>query len=117
MIEKNLAPMMGSIYQCAVRLFGILTLPRREVLASFSASGDGALYDAYSNLRDAERRRLVELLRQVFSRLKYTPALRWPMVVAGVAAATERNGEQDRNYIAQCIYNVWKHPLSELTDF
>ncbi|OAA60197.1 C6 zinc finger domain protein [Akanthomyces lecanii RCEF 1005] len=117
LIKKDLAPVFGDIFQCAVRLFGILTLPRREVLASFPTSGDCTAHEAYSNLRDAERRRLIQLLRQVFPRLKYTPALRWPLVVAGVAAATERSSEQDRDYIAQSIYNVWKHPLSELTDF
>ncbi|KAJ3498628.1 hypothetical protein NLG97_g973 [Lecanicillium saksenae] len=113
-VTTELSYPIAKIFQCAVQLFGILTLPRHAVLLFFSAALEDKDPDAYTELRNSHRRRLIGLSRQILPALRYTPAIYWPMVVAGVAAATEEAGEQDQKYIAKLLYEAWKNHLTPL---
>lgn len=111
---QKLSYPIAAVFQCGVRLFAILTLPRPAVLAFFSAAPAGGNPDAYNELRNKHRRHLVALARQIDLTLRHTSAIYWPLIVAGVAAATEEAGEQDRECVAKLLYKMWKQPLSPL---
>ncbi len=108
---KALARYYGESYQLAVKLYGILTLPRPAVLAVYpnAAEADGP--------RTSLRQRVLKLLKEVYPQVQDTASLQWPFVVTGVAAAIGDGAAEDQDFIAQTLYDVWRRPLADSTPY
>lgn len=107
--NEEMVHMTYQIFQIAVRLFGILTLPRLAVAAAYSGASSLAGYNA---LCISQQHQLVKLLRQAFYKVQFFPALKWPLVVAGVGSAMSNESRQEQEFIGQCIFKIWQHPLT-----
>ncbi|KAJ3494893.1 hypothetical protein NLG97_g3777 [Lecanicillium saksenae] len=101
------------IFQLAVQLYGILTLPRPAVIAWARSMAYPKLpeHNTYDSVRMTQGTELVVLLRQAFPLLDFKPGIRWPIVVAGVAVAG--GSFDDQKFVDQSLFEIWKHPLSE----
>ncbi|TQV93714.1 C6 zinc finger domain-containing protein [Cordyceps javanica] len=111
--EMAIAPAVGEIFYLAVRLYAILTLPGEAVLV---AHPDGQ--ESTEELRFLYRRKLSDRLRETIPQVVYYPGLRWPIIVAGVAAgADDGDALWDRQFVEEQMYRMWKHPLTNTTVF
>lgn len=108
-VEEPLAELLAELYQIAVRLFGILSLPRSAVSAAYA---DARSTDGYNNLCARERSELIRLLRVAAEKVKWLSSIQWALIVAGVAAARETEDEKAQDFVGQCIYDIWRHPTS-----
>lgn len=110
-LEHSLA--LSRIFQIAIRLFALLTLPR---LATSSWAGAAtqqaraADLDPWNARRIAHRSDLLARMRKLFPELHYPPNLRWPMVVAGVALACD-GATEDREFVSQSLRAIWEQPV------
>ncbi|KAJ3498629.1 hypothetical protein NLG97_g962 [Lecanicillium saksenae] len=104
--NEDLTPEMTQIIQACVRLYGILTLPPRTVLAAYPQAG------TYRKLKVQERRRLVELLENTLPVSKRIIAFDWLLVVAGVAAGKDDEDEDEEALGHQAFVGKWFHQLT-----
>ncbi|TQW01274.1 hypothetical protein V2A60_002282 [Cordyceps javanica] len=103
---------LSRIFHIAVRLFALLTLPRRGTASWARAAtqhAHAAGMDPYHGLRIAQRTELLVRMRVLFPRLAYPPNLRWPMVVAGVALAD--GAAEDRDFVSRSLLAIWEQPI------
>ncbi|KAJ6786677.1 hypothetical protein PWT90_08546 [Aphanocladium album] len=114
--------MLAPIYATAVRLYAILTLPRIAIATWASCSAQvRAIYpklsvrgpDTYENIRNAHAEELMRLLQQVALEYDLRTALAWPVVVAGVAAASST--AEDQIFVAKMMLSIWEHPATLCT--
>lgn len=102
--NEDMTPEVAKIYQVATRLYGIMTLPPKAVLAAYPQAG------SYATLRVTERRRLVALLDENLPNIKRIIAFDWPLVVAGAASGTD--GEDVEALMHQAVVGEWFHKLT-----
>ncbi|KAJ6788403.1 hypothetical protein PWT90_11180 [Aphanocladium album] len=106
----------GEIFQLAIKLYGMLALPRSAVLAAYP--DDGEEEEEEERSRTLTRRKLVQLLGLMYPTIKHIGSLQWPFVVAGVAAAgTGVDAVEDQKFIDKCMYAIWRQPLSDCSTF
>ncbi|KAJ6786119.1 hypothetical protein PWT90_02475 [Aphanocladium album] len=110
-------PAVGRVFALAIRLYCILTLPSlADALAGSSAASGHSRYPdlcAYDGLRIQYREQLIVQLRDIWDRIEYQGGIAWPLVVAGVAATD--SVEQDRDFIDQCMWEIWNKPSAGAT--
>ncbi|TQV96433.1 hypothetical protein IF1G_05016 [Cordyceps javanica] len=105
-----ISPSNALIFQLAARLYGIMALPRRavwEVLRETAGVG------TWSEMLASRRRELMKILKRVYPTIKYYPSLKWPLIVAGVAATGGDDAVDDQTFIDQSLYRIWQNPLSD----
>ncbi|KAJ3497064.1 hypothetical protein NLG97_g2185 [Lecanicillium saksenae] len=93
--------------QVAIRLYGIMTLPRAAV-ASWAASRSYPMVSAlgrYESLRTFQTAELMRLLQDAWSKATFKGGLAWSLTVAGVAAAD--GAVVDQEFVAQCLLDIW----------
>ncbi|KAJ6782123.1 hypothetical protein PWT90_06664 [Aphanocladium album] len=117
---KEIRHLIPPIFKAAVRLYGILTLPRAAVLAAFPRCG------SYRKLRASHRHALTEKLKTGMVKaaaIDQSGVFGWPMLVAGVAAGVPHNkrDSDDPDYehavstkemVEQFFSISWLDPLS-----
>ncbi|KAJ3486719.1 hypothetical protein NLG97_g6559 [Lecanicillium saksenae] len=104
---KEILPTLGRLFQDAVHLHALMTLPRQAVLDAHPQAS------SYESLCLHQRLGLMEHLRRLFPKVQYSPALLWPVVVAGVAAgAADADAAQDQTYVDSCLHAIWWQPAS-----
>lgn len=103
---------IARVFRVAVRLFALLTLPR-DATSSWADSATQHVRIAgpssYDGLRLAQYKELMQRLRKLFPKLHYQPNLRWPMIVAGVAAVNE--SAEDKEFISSSLLTIWQQPI------
>lgn len=104
--NEDLTPEMAQIIQTCARLYGILTLPRRNVLATYPQAG------TYRTLRAKERRRVVGLLETTLPIAKRIIAFDWLLIVAGVAAGKDSEDGDEEALKHQAFVGEWFHRLT-----
>lgn len=94
LLKKEMASIIAQLFQVAVRVYAILSLPRAAVLAAHPYNA------SYQGLRASQRHALGELLRKAQRESKDHYALGWAMMVAGVAAgaAVDEASSDDPGY-------------------
>lgn len=113
--EKHRARTLALIYGLAIRLYGILTLPRWAVAAWGMSSpkikkeyppvpGCGA----YESLRRRHRDNLLKMLLKQWSQVATRKHLAWPFAVVGVAVAN--TDVETQRYVERCLFAIWKLP-------
>ncbi|XWW92754.1 hypothetical protein V2A60_000680 [Cordyceps javanica] len=110
---------LGRIFQVAVRLYGILSLPPSATVSWALACGYPRLPDLsmYESVRVSHRRELLGLLYPFRGTFKKVLALSWPVTVAGVSLAGPGAGPggsyaQDRRFIAETLLDMWTSRLA-----
>ncbi|KAJ3478946.1 hypothetical protein NLG97_g8447 [Lecanicillium saksenae] len=103
----------SEVFHAAVKLYGILTLPRSAVLEAIKATGP----DAYETLRMSQRKNLVQLLKKAWPEIDFFPSLQWALIVAGVAATTDDAAAEDQDYVEQSLTKILHHALSDASTF
>ncbi|OAQ96738.1 hypothetical protein LLEC1_07600 [Akanthomyces lecanii] len=95
---------LARIYQVAVLLYGILTLPSATsaawAVATTTPQPGPLKLRPYDGLRVSKRQELLKLLRQT--------ALCWPLVVAGVALAD--GDAADKKFVDDSLLTIWMTP-------
>ncbi|KAJ3494599.1 hypothetical protein NLG97_g3972 [Lecanicillium saksenae] len=112
--DKGITLSLGEVYVVAVRLYGYLTLPHTR-LTNRTANQHhtrvmGGLDSGHGRC-EAETRRLMKLLRHLWSNITYKPALMWPLLVAGVGLST--GTAEDRQFVDNCVVSIWQSPIIE----
>ncbi|OAQ96194.1 hypothetical protein LLEC1_03076 [Akanthomyces lecanii] len=111
----DLAATMSRIFQVAVRLYGILSLPHSAIVYWAVATRYPRLPGAsiYDSVRIAHRRELLDLLYPFRGRFRSLLSLAWPVTVAGVSLGGDGSAE-DCRFIAEALLGMWKSPLSRV---
>ena len=107
-LEHSLA--LSRIFQIAVRLFALLTLPRRATSSWAAQHASVPDLDPWNSLRATQCTELLARMRTLFPQLHYPPNLRWPMVVAGAALAGD-GATDDREFVSQSLRAIWEQPV------
>lgn len=108
----DVTPALVKLFVVAIRLYGILTLPRSAILPW--ATSEAALYptipglDIHPSVRAWHRKELLAQLRVMWETVTYKCGLAWPLIVVGVAAA--EGSAEDRAFIDECLFSIWKQP-------
>lgn len=109
------AAAVSRIFAVAVRLYGILTLPRAatvswiqslELASPVPAASDQDIYDT---TRAWQREELLALVRQSRHLLMHTTSLCWPLIVAGVAVA-DGGAAEDKDFVETSLLSIWALP-------
>ncbi|KAJ6779758.1 hypothetical protein PWT90_06290 [Aphanocladium album] len=110
--QAQVLPTLGRIFALAVRLYGVLTLPQSAVVSWVLSSGKQhetmCDLEIYDSLRVWQREELLALTRQSWDYLKTTTALRWPLIVAGVALAD--GSPEDQDFVDKSLMSIWNLP-------
>lgn len=111
---ETVAFSFAQIFQVAVQLYGILSLPPRPIAAWAEASSYPRLpgMSTYDSVCVSHRRKLLELLYPYRGRFRSVLALSWPLVVAGASLAGDGSVE-DRNFIEESLLRIWQNPVSK----
>ena len=109
--EKNVTAALGRIFQLAVRLYGILSLPRSVITDALGAAPGTCGASAYHSLRIAQREKLMSLIRQYSSVMYIWEDLPWACIVTGVALA-DGGAIEDRQLVLDLLYRKWQLPMS-----
>ncbi|KAJ6781017.1 hypothetical protein PWT90_04919 [Aphanocladium album] len=113
-LEADIAYDVGRIFCSAVWLYGLIALPRTATSAWASTQPcPQACADcspSYESRLSFHKSQLLTQLQELFPLLAYTPSLKWPLVVAGVAAAQGTAAEQ--SLVDDCLLSIWLHPQS-----
>ncbi|KAJ6785620.1 hypothetical protein PWT90_00493 [Aphanocladium album] len=107
-------PNFGSIFQVAVRLYGILTLPARAVLAAYPQGC------TYRIIRAEQRQKLVDMLEKTLPAMQYPIQLDWPLLVAGVAAGAadeDPKALRHQEFVRIWFQEIVAWPLSDTGSF
>lgn len=111
---------VARVFETAIALYGIINLPAallRHVpeFHSTSSAPDSGLPsekgDCANNvakLRTVYRERLMGRIKEALRVMKFTGAMGWPLIVAGVAAATAERAQQE--VIAGLLLFIWRTP-------
>ncbi|KAJ3480747.1 hypothetical protein NLG97_g7994 [Lecanicillium saksenae] len=99
----------GFIFQLSIRLFAMMALPRAAVLEALHQDSSA---EAWNELLAARRRVLINILKETYPAVKNTTSLRWPLLVAGVAATSGDDVEDHRTFVDKSLYEIWQHPLT-----
>ncbi|KAJ3493241.1 hypothetical protein NLG97_g4854 [Lecanicillium saksenae] len=114
-LGEEAAKDMGQLYHLAAWQYAILTLPQsatRSWAQKYELPvAETSEIDPYLVFRYSKRSMLVEKLRKIFPTLLYPVALKWPLLVAGVAIVD--NATEDRDFIEQSLETLLSHPLSD----
>lgn len=112
---KHQVWILALIHGLAIRLYGILTLPRWAVAAwGISSPKIKSAYPAvpgcgtYESLRRRHRDALLKMLLEQWSRVESRRRLAWPFAVVGVAVANTDVATQ--RYVERCLFTIWKDP-------
>lgn len=112
--KQDYARIMARIYAVAIRLYGILTLPRSAVIAWVASSADirsayPILPDLgiYESLRVHHREGLLQMLRKQWDGDKLKHWLGWPFLVLGVAVADD---VENQRFVNNSLLEIWKIP-------
>ncbi|TQV96049.1 DUF300 domain-containing protein [Cordyceps javanica] len=115
--ELEVGCVMGRVFPVAIRLYGILTLPRFAIVAWAVSSADKRVaYMAlpgesiFDSLRVRHKREILALIRRHWDILQYKTSLVWPLLVAGVAAVD--GPAEDRKYIEECLQAIVSMPIT-----
>ncbi|KAF1730399.1 putative transcriptional regulatory protein [Beauveria bassiana] len=104
---------LSHIFQVAVRLFGVLSLPQSATVSWAVAAGYQRLpgMSMYDSVRIAHRCELLNMLYRFRGRFKTALALAWPVTVAGVSLGGDGSAE-DRAFVAEALLDMWMSRLS-----
>ena len=109
------AHIIALIHAVAIRLYGILTLPKPAVATWLKSSPQvRSAYPAipgcspYEILRRRHREQLLEMLRQHWDQVKQKKWLAWPLTVVGVAVVDDTIA--NKAFVDQSLLAVWKIP-------
>ncbi|KAJ3476427.1 hypothetical protein NLG97_g9132 [Lecanicillium saksenae] len=106
---------IGRLFQQAVRLYAILTLPPATVVAVLWPDTPASVHEEsemYKILRIRHRDELLKLVKQSWSKID-RGACSWVLAVLGCALVDGASEEQD--FIAQELFHIWRKPLSDST--
>ncbi|OAA71540.1 C6 zinc finger domain protein [Cordyceps fumosorosea ARSEF 2679] len=111
--SHDTASAMARIFQVAVRLFGVLSLPQSATASWAVAAGYPRLpgMSMYDSVRVSHRRELLLLLDPYRGTFKTVLSLAWPLTVAGVSLGGDGRVE-DRLFIAESLLDMWKSRLA-----
>ncbi|KAJ6786071.1 hypothetical protein PWT90_07744 [Aphanocladium album] len=99
----------GFVFQLAIRLFGMMTLPRWAVMAALQQDSDTRPWNEQLAIR---RQELIKVLQRNFPAVKFLASLKWPLIVAGVAATAGDAAVEHQTFVDQSLYKLWQHPLT-----
>ncbi len=103
---------LGRIFAIAVRLYGIMTLPKSAIvswaLSSELAPPAVSCLELYDTIRTWQRDELLALARQSWHQLMHKTSLCWPLIVAGVAVAD--GSAEDQDFIERSLLSIWSLP-------
>ncbi|KAJ6786648.1 hypothetical protein PWT90_03588 [Aphanocladium album] len=113
--DLPLSHLLARIYQTAVLLYGVLTLPpaasRRWAASQPRLAGRGPL----DSVRVSKRDELMKQMREFWSQAPDQTAICWPLAVAGVALV---DGElADQIFVETCLYGMWMSPGTNSSPF
>lgn len=115
--EPDLGVLCARMFQVALRLHGIPSLPRRAIVrwARSSSLALDAYPDvapvgcnAYETLRTLHRDELMGLVRLARENWQLVMPLYWPSMVAGVAVVDEE--AKDQEFVARRLLDIWRQP-------
>ncbi|KAJ3494912.1 hypothetical protein NLG97_g3767 [Lecanicillium saksenae] len=113
---------LAPISAAAVRLYGILVLPKTAIATWASCSAQArAIYpklpvrgpNTYDNIRSAQLEELMRLLQQAAPEYGLRTALAWPLAVVGVAVASSM--AEDQIFVAKMMQSISEHPSTLCT--
>lgn len=111
----DLVTTLSRIFQVAVRLYGILSLPPPAIVYWAVATRHPRLpgTSIYDSVRIAHRRQLLDLLYPFRGTFRSVLSLAWPVTVAGVSLGNDGSAE-DRAFVAESLLDMWQSPLSRV---
>lgn len=101
------------IYQEAILLYGILSLPRLAV-ASWSDTSSHSRFStthAFQSVRLSHRRKLLDLLGPYRGTFENRLDMTWSLLVAGVSLGCD-GSIRDRNFITESMLAIWSNPVT-----
>lgn len=104
--------LMARLFVVAIRMYGILSLPRSAVVAWARSSPDIAPQSllTFEKVRGQQKKKLFEVLRLAQATIESAKPLLWPLIVAGVAASNPTTDAADQAFVDQCMMSIWKDP-------
>ncbi len=103
-----LSHLIARIYQTAVLLYSVLTLPpaasRPWAAKQPRLAGLGPL----DSVRVSKRDELMKQMREFWGQAPYRTALCWPLAVAGVALVD--GDPADQLFVEKCLFDMWMSP-------
>lgn len=107
------ARIMGRVYAVAIRLYGILTLPRPSVAAWAVSSPDVRRSfplipgcSLYESLRRQHRDELLGTMREHWGSVRLHKWFAWPLIVAGVAVVDD--AVEHREFVDKSLFSIWR---------
>ncbi|KAJ3478130.1 hypothetical protein NLG97_g8659 [Lecanicillium saksenae] len=107
------ASAFARIFQVAVRLYGILSLPPSVVVSWALARSYPRLprLSVYDSVLVSHRRKLLKKLYRYRGTFSNKRDMTWPLVVVG-ASLTGDGQDEDRNFVAESLLDIWRNPLA-----
>lgn len=108
---------VGRLFQLAVRLYAILTLPPSTVVAVLGSQTPALMSheksEMYKILRIRHRDELLKLVKQSWPKIHDRGACSWILALLGCALVD--GVSEEREFIAQELLQIWRQPLSDST--
>lgn len=101
-------------HEVAVRMYAILSLPE-EVTTPWSQGTVAPGLRIFENVLHIYRDTLLSMLRQTWPLLTCKADIEWQLIVAGVAVAD--GAAEDRHFVEDCLWTIWKSPGNTSADF
>lgn len=106
---------MGELYRLAAWQYAVLTLPSSATRARAQNDELRRIQTENSKLQDlsqtSRKSELMQKIRTTFVKAEYPVAFKWPLLVAGVAAAD--GPTEDQAFVEECLQTLLDHPLSD----
>ncbi|KAJ6779572.1 hypothetical protein PWT90_09533 [Aphanocladium album] len=111
--EDSPASVFARIFQVAVRLYGILSLPPSAIDSWAIASSHPRLprLSVYDSVLVSHRRKLLQQLYPYRGTFSNKRDMTWPLVVVG-ASLTGDGQVEDRSFVAESLLDIWRNPLA-----